>query len=169
MNKKTIVIMDSATFRNKGNELVRVESTFGSFRNEHLAKYSDKLRWVVAASRNILSTMPHDFFYIQPEADDITLSNDNNVSLGIAVLTKIDQRIDAKLGVTPDLIIYSSGESKDWDDFDRLVNRLDAGAQRQIREKTILVNTTCCNYSIIIPRIVNLLRLSEPQDDDLPM
>lgn len=160
MSRKTILIMDSSTFRNSNNEQIRIESTFGSFRNEHLASYSESLEWIIGGSKDILSTVPHGFFRITPTADDAELARAKGIGLGIAVLSTIQSKIKTAIQKDIDLVIYNTGDSKDWVDYNNMLNSADADAQKNIRNKTILVDSICCNYSIIIPKIIKLLGIN---------
>lgn len=159
MAKKTIVIIDSSTFRNSSSETVRLESTFGAFRNNHLAKFFDKLDWIVVGNRDILSAAPHKFYSFAITKEDIEIASVKGVSAGMVSATKIKERITSKLGVTPDLIIFSSDNHKDWDEYDILVNGLGSSEQSTIRNSVLMINTACCRYDIIVPQIIGMLKL----------
>lgn len=161
MGKKIIAVGDSSTFRSSDIETMRLEATFGAFRNNYLSKYHDQIEWVVIGQRDILTSAPHSFFKFEITPDDIEYANTNKVSFGIYVLTQLKQRILQKINKDPDLIIFSSGTIKDWDDFDTITNKLNADKQRSIRNSITMINTSCCRYDIIVPEIINNLGLAE--------
>lgn len=159
MTRKTIAIVDSSTFHNASTETVRLESTFGAFRNIHLANYYDKIDWIIVGNKDIVSATPHKFYHFTITNEDFLQSQISEINAGIIAVTNLKKQIATKCGVTPDLIIFSSDNSKDWDEFDTVVNGLNATSQSIIRNSILMINTACCRYDIIIPQIIGSLGL----------
>lgn len=161
MAKKLIVIGDSSTFRNGDVETMRLEATFGAFRNNYLSEYLDQIDWVVVGQRDILTSAPHKFFKFDVVDSDIEEAKKYDISFGIYSLTQLKSRITERCHQAPDLIIFSSGSIKDWEEFDKLTNSLGAEEQEAIRKSIIMINTTCCRYDIVVPEIIRNLGLAK--------
>jgi hypothetical protein len=169
MANKKIIITDVASTRCPGRELIRLEQTFGRFRNEFLYKYEDKIDWIIAGCAPIHSSFKHQFFKLEITNADVErakIKDNNNDVIGeyampIVSLLSLSEKVNAKLAFKPDLIICTSDDNRDWADYDALLATMPSDDQSRIRDTTFLLNLSCFDKSIIIPQIIAKLGLNE--------